>query len=126
MSKPQDPCHPAVTIVDHLSAAVECPKLAEAVSKLEITRFSGVALPFPECREADTEHSGGSTFAPDVDVTRFDTTSAEFCLTAIGSTHPIEPFRQCVRLSLPECTGDGHDARLSTRPLLGLMAAARL
>jgi len=49
---------------------------AEAVSKLEITRFSGVALPLPKCREADTEHSGGSTFAPDVDVTRFDTTSA--------------------------------------------------
>jgi hypothetical protein len=33
----------------------------EAVSKLEIPRFLGVALPLPMCHEADTEHSGGAT-----------------------------------------------------------------
>lgn len=50
--------------------------MAEGVSKLEITRFSGVALPFPRCREADTERSGGATFAVDVEVARFYTVSA--------------------------------------------------
>ncbi|MBY4869015.1 hypothetical protein K6W76_21290 [Burkholderia anthina] len=54
---------------------VERPFWVEVVSKLEITRFSGVALPFPKCREADTEHSGGSIFAPAVEAARFDTTS---------------------------------------------------
>lgn len=52
--------------------------LAEAVSKLEITRFSGVASPFPKCREADTERSGGSIFALDVEAARFDTASTHF------------------------------------------------
>jgi hypothetical protein len=52
--------------------------MAEAVSKLETTQFSGVALPFPKCREADTERSGGATFALDVEVARFDTALADY------------------------------------------------
>ena len=53
------------------------PGSAEAVSKLETTRFSGVALPFPTCREADTERFDRSTFSLDVEVARFDTASAQ-------------------------------------------------
>ncbi|MGF6931069.1 hypothetical protein OKW41_000208 [Paraburkholderia sp. UCT70] len=51
---------------------------AEGVSKLEIAWFSGVALPLPKCREADTEHSGGSTFALNVEAACFDTPSANW------------------------------------------------
>lgn len=50
--------------------------VAEAVSKREITRFSGAALPFPKCREADTEHSGGSLSPLAGPGTRFYTASA--------------------------------------------------
>jgi len=67
------------SIVDDVGCGAECPFLAEAVSKLETTRFSGVALPFPTCREADTERFDRSTFSLDVEVARFDTASAGFC-----------------------------------------------
>jgi hypothetical protein len=62
--------------------------LAEAVSKFESTRVSGVALPFPKCREADTARSDGSTFTLDAEVVRFDTASAE-------STSPMKALRSC-------------------------------
>ncbi|WP_240975144.1 RNA-guided endonuclease InsQ/TnpB family protein [Paraburkholderia aromaticivorans] len=60
----------------HRKVKLRWRRSAEAVSKLEITRFSGVALPLPTCCEADTERSGGSIFALDVRVARFDTASA--------------------------------------------------
>lgn len=53
------------------------PLWVEAVSKLEITRFSGAALPFPKCREADTEHSGGSPSPLAGPGTRFYTASVD-------------------------------------------------
>ncbi|MFM0174647.1 hypothetical protein PQR33_35530 [Paraburkholderia sediminicola] len=61
----------------HSSDTLDRLFVAEVVSKLETTRFSGITLPFPKYREADTERSGGSTFALDVEVARFDTASAE-------------------------------------------------
>ncbi|CAN0621473.1 protein of unknown function [Burkholderia multivorans] len=59
-----------------LARAYQWLRPAEGVSKLKVARFSGVALPLPECREAHTAHSGGSAFEPDIDVARFDTPSA--------------------------------------------------
>jgi hypothetical protein len=53
--------------------------MAEAVSKLEIRRFSGVALPFPRFREADRGRSGGSTSSLNDSGARFDTASADYC-----------------------------------------------
>jgi hypothetical protein len=52
------------------------PSPAEAVSKLKIRRFSGVALPFPRFREADRGRSGGSTSSLNDSGARFDTASA--------------------------------------------------
>jgi len=97
-------------------------KGAEAVSKLEIIWFSGVALPFPKCREADTEHSGGSTFAPDVDVARFDTTSVGFCrsrqtrrkrfMLVSSRGRPYRPANLCIATRLR------HSNQICNRPLI--------
>jgi hypothetical protein len=56
-----------------------CLFLAEAVSKLEIRRFLGVALPFPRFREADRERPGASTSSLNGSSARFDTASADYC-----------------------------------------------
>jgi hypothetical protein len=46
---------------------------AEAMSKLKITRFQGVALPLPRCREADIERSNKPLFALNRKGVRFGT-----------------------------------------------------
>lgn len=51
--------------------------LDEGVSKLEMARFSGGALPFPKGRDADAARSDESIFAPEVEAARFDRPSAE-------------------------------------------------
>jgi hypothetical protein len=76
--------------------------MAEGVSKLKIHRFWGVTLPLPECDEADTERSGGSTSQLNGSGARFDTVWAEPGPTMNRQSAPtlmlarraaVDPFR---------------------------------
>ena len=56
-----------------LGTIAQRPFTTEAVSKLKITGFQGVALPLPRCREAGVERSDKPNFALSQSGVRFDT-----------------------------------------------------
>jgi hypothetical protein len=77
------------------------PKPAEAVRKRESTRFSGVALPFPSCCQANTARTEGWSFWNLAFSMRFHTASATIGhSTGLGERHLLGPHEPSYRRHL--------------------------